>query len=174
MKKQVIIIDGYNVIGNWPELAQLKEQDQLAKARDRLLEILTEYRRYTEAEITVVFDAMYVPGITQRYDHYNLEVVFTQQDETADSYIEKLASKVNNHLIQLTVVTSDQAEQWTVFSRGALRISSREFGQEIQRVRQEVKNDTRQFRQINNNYKLKTLSNQQMLMLEKMRDELSK
>ena len=60
------------------------------------------------------------------------------------------------------------------FSRGALRISSREFGQEIQRVRQEVKNDTRQFRQINNNYKLKTLSNQQMLMLEKMRDELSK
>ena len=121
MKKQVIIIDGYNVIGNWPELAQLKEQDQLAKARDRLLEILTEYRRYTEAEITVVFDAMYVPGITQRYDHYNLEVVFTQQDETADSYIEKLASKVNNHLIQLTVVTSDQAEQWTVFFKRSIK-----------------------------------------------------
>ena len=37
MKKQIMIIDGYNVIGNWPELAQLKEQNQLAKARDRLL-----------------------------------------------------------------------------------------------------------------------------------------
>ena len=127
MKKQILIADGYNIIGNWPELNKLKQNDHLADARDRLLQILSEYRKFREIEVILVFDAMYVPGIKQSYVQYNLEVVFTDEDETADSYIEGLAGKLMSPITQVTVVSSDQAEQWTIFSRGALRVSSHDF-----------------------------------------------
>ena len=29
MKKQLLIVDGYNMIGTWPELVVLKKQDRL-------------------------------------------------------------------------------------------------------------------------------------------------
>ncbi|KKJ72806.1 DNA-binding protein, partial [Enterococcus faecium MRSN 4777] len=29
MKKQLLIVDGYNMIGSWPELVQLKKQDKM-------------------------------------------------------------------------------------------------------------------------------------------------
>lgn len=41
----VLIVDGYNIIGAWPELEQLKEKD-IGQARDRLIELLAEYRIY--------------------------------------------------------------------------------------------------------------------------------
>lgn len=34
MKKQLYIIDGYNMIGAWPELVSLKKQGDLESARD--------------------------------------------------------------------------------------------------------------------------------------------
>lgn len=42
-------------------------------------------------------------------------MVFTKEDETADSYIERLAGEKNDRLTQVTVATSDLAEQWVVF-----------------------------------------------------------
>ncbi len=33
----ILLVDGYNIIGAWPELRELKERD-LAAARDRLIE----------------------------------------------------------------------------------------------------------------------------------------
>ncbi|MCX2455252.1 NYN domain-containing protein [Lacticaseibacillus nasuensis] len=142
MRRHILIVDAYNVIGNWPNLAKLKAAGHLDAARDSLLRTLAEYRAHEQADMIVVFDAMYVPGITQKYDQWDMRIVWTQQDQTADSYIERLAQEYNTPLNQLTVVTSDQAEQWTVFSRGALRISSREFGQEIRRSQREFDRDT--------------------------------
>ncbi|KRM24373.1 NYN domain-containing protein [Latilactobacillus graminis] len=145
MKKQILIADGYNIIGNWPELNKLKQNDHLADARDSLLHTLSEYRKFREIEIILVFDAMYVPGIKQSYAQYNLEVVFTDEDETADSYIEGLAGKLMSLINQVTVVSSDQAEQWTIFSRGALRMSSHDFYREIQRTRREIDHDAKYY-----------------------------
>ena len=34
MKRQILIVDGYNMIGAWPELVKLKNQDKLSDARD--------------------------------------------------------------------------------------------------------------------------------------------
>ena len=146
MREHIMIVDGYNVIGNWPELAKLKAEDHFDVARDRLLDILAEYRSHENAKMIVVFDAMYVPGIGKSYAKWDLQVVFTKEDETADSYIERLAQDMNSPLVQLVVVTSDQAEQWTVFSRGALRISSRDFLKEVQRSDREFNHDTAKLR----------------------------
>ena len=43
------IVDGYNVINSWPELIKL--QDDLSKARDELVHILTEYGAYEKYDI---------------------------------------------------------------------------------------------------------------------------
>lgn len=38
----ILIVDGYNMIGAWPELQKLKNKD-LAAARDLLIEKMAEY-----------------------------------------------------------------------------------------------------------------------------------
>ena len=138
MREHIMIVDGYNVIGNWPELAKLKAEDHFDVARDRLLDILAEYRSHENAKMIVVFDAMYVPGIGKSYAKWDLQVVFTKEDETADSYIERIAGELNDRLTQVTVATSDLAEQWVVFSQGALRTSARELYKSIEKTEEAI------------------------------------
>ncbi|BCA84630.1 DNA-binding protein [Enterococcus saigonensis] len=134
MKKQLLIVDGYNMIGAWPELVSLKKAEKLEDARETLLSLLSNYAKYEGLEIIVVFDAQFVPGITQRYTKYQLQVIFTEEGETADSYIERVSGELNNALTQVTVATSDLAEQWVVFSQGALRTSARELYKTVQKT----------------------------------------
>lgn len=133
MKKQLLIVDGYNMIGSWPELVQLKNQNKLEDAREVLLQLLSNYAKYEGLEVIVVFDAQLVPGIQQTYKKYHLTVVFTKEEETADSYIERIAGEKNDRLTQVTVATSDLAEQWLVFSKGALRASANELYKNVQK-----------------------------------------
>ena len=41
--KQLLLVDGYNIIHDWPELRALTEKTGLDAARDRLLETLADY-----------------------------------------------------------------------------------------------------------------------------------
>lgn len=138
MKKQLLIVDGYNMIGSWPELVLLKKQDKMADAREALLHRLSNYAKFEGIEVIVVFDAQLVPGIQQNYKKYQLEVVFTKEDETADSYIERIAGTLNDRLTQVTVATSDLAEQWVVFSQGALRTSAYELYKTIKKTEETI------------------------------------
>lgn len=133
MKKQLYIVDGYNMIGAWPELVALKKQDDLESARDLLIRRCANFQKFEHVEVWIVFDAQFVPGITQSFEDSTVKVIFTAEDETADSYIERTVSEMNTRLIQVSVATSDLAEQWLIFQRGALRKSAREFYQEIKR-----------------------------------------
>ena len=72
--KNILLVDGYNIIGAWPELRVLKEKD-LSAARDRLIEILAEYKAYTGYKVVVVFDAYYVQGLERKYNNYKIEVI---------------------------------------------------------------------------------------------------
>ena len=36
-----------------------------------------------------------MPGVRQTYEEFNVQVVFTGEDETADDYIERLAAELN-------------------------------------------------------------------------------
>lgn len=79
MKKKLrehYIVDGYNVINLWPELAALR--GDLSEARDKLLHMLSEYGAYEQYDITVVFDALF----TAEEEHVekvgaHLQVVYT-------------------------------------------------------------------------------------------------
>lgn len=127
MKRKILLVDGYNMIGSWRETRPLFKKSQLDAARTILLNRLSNYASFEGLEIICVFDAQYVPGLRQRYDEFNVTVIFTEEEETADSYIERLAAELNNPLNQVSVATSDLNEQWTVFAQGALRVSAREL-----------------------------------------------
>lgn len=134
----VLIVDGYNIIGAWPELEYLKEKD-IGQARDRLIELLAEYQAFTGDRVIIVFDAYYVRGLESKQEQFKVEVIYTKEKETADECIEKLVRKVKNVETQVYVATSDYAEQRTVFGQGALRKSARELQIEMDDMNQEIR-----------------------------------
>lgn len=134
---RVLLVDGYNVIGAWPELARLKAKD-LETARNQLVEWMAEYQSYTGYRVVVVFDAQYVRAKERKYKKNKVEIVFTKEDETADEYIEQKAIEYKNVKTQVMVATSDYTEQWAIFGQGALRISARELVFEIKEMTHQI------------------------------------
>lgn len=133
-----LIVDGYNIINSWPELKSL-EENSLEHSRERLLELLEDYRAYKGIRAVVVFDAHLVRGSMESHERFGgLEVVYTKENETADSYIERFADEVGR-LYDILVATSDWLEQQVVLGRGAARISARELHSEIMRSRKGMK-----------------------------------
>jgi uncharacterized protein len=129
----ILLVDGYNIIGSWPELRELKNKD-LAAARDKLVEKMAEYQGYSGFRVIIVFDAYGVQGIEKKYKNYQIEVIFTKENETADERIEKLAIDLSNRKTQIHVATSDFTEQWAIFGQGALRKSARELLYEMDMI----------------------------------------
>lgn len=127
----VLLVDGYNVINYWPELNALK--DNLEQARDKLVDRLAGYGAFKDYNVIVVFDANAVPGGGGRLDIVpgGLQVVYTREGETADSYIEKAAYQLVREGRGVYVVTSDWDEQLTVLGVGAWRISARELRNDV-------------------------------------------
>jgi predicted RNA-binding protein with PIN domain len=129
----ILLVDGYNIIGAWPELRALKDRD-LPAARDRLVERMAEFQAYSGFHVIVVFDAHFVQGTEKRYKNHKVDVIFTKENETADERIEKMAISLNNRKTQIHVATSDFTEQWAIFGQGALRISARELLLEMSKI----------------------------------------
>ncbi|AZU59893.1 NYN domain-containing protein [Neobacillus mesonae] len=129
----ILLVDGYNIIGAWPELKALKDHD-LAAARDRLVERMAEYQAFSGYRVIVVFDAYFVQGTAKKYKNHKVEVIFTGKNETADERIEKMAISLSNRKTQIHVATSDFTEQWAIFGQGALRKSARELLNEMASV----------------------------------------
>lgn len=138
MKKKIMLVDGYNMIAFWQETRQLFKTNRLDEARELLLRKLHNYANFENINIICVFDAQYVPGVRQRYDHYKVQVIFTEEDETADAYIERTAAELNMAINLVEVATSDLNEQWTIFSQGALRVSARELEQRVNTVKADL------------------------------------
>lgn len=123
---EYIVVDGYNVVYAWPELAELAE-DSLEHARDKLLDMLANYAGFSGDRVVVVFDAHRVKGNMERHETVNgVHVFYTREDETADSLIEKLVGDMPKDG-NIRVVTFDWDEQRIVFGRGAYRMTPREL-----------------------------------------------
>ncbi|MEK3883829.1 NYN domain-containing protein [Paenibacillus sp. PL2-23] len=149
-RNDVLLVDGYNMIGAWPELAKLKEQD-LEDARDKLLGMLADYQGFTGMQIYVIFDAHQVPGLGKAFKQYKLTVVYTKEKETADECIERLCNELIARRRHLFVATSDMIEQHVVFGKGALRLSARELLVEIVQNRRLIEQSIREEKPIRRN-----------------------
>ena len=137
-RRERVIVDGYNVIFAWDELRALADSGHIDAARERLMDALSNYAAFTRREVVVVFDGYRVPGGQgEKFDRSGLHVVFTRQGETADAYMEKLADEIGKN-DSVRVVTSDALIQLTALRAGVLRMSAREFRQELAQVAQQL------------------------------------
>ncbi|QHW32653.1 NYN domain-containing protein [Paenibacillus rhizovicinus] len=148
-RDDVLLVDGYNMIGAWPELAVLRDKD-LEDARDRLLELLADYQGFTGMTVVVVFDAHQVPGVGSTFKQHRLTVVYTKEKETADACIERLASELAMRSRNIHVATSDLVEQHVAFGKGALRISARELLIAIKQNRKAIEQKVEQKSKVRN------------------------
>ncbi len=136
-KKSLYIVDGYNVIFAWDELAAVAKVD-LEEARRELCDILANYKAYTGRDIVLVFDAYNVKGSVERkLDHHGLNVVYTKEGELGDTYIERLVYEIGRDF-SVRVVTSDSLIQLQALRSGVLRMSARELHDEITAVDSEI------------------------------------
>jgi predicted RNA-binding protein with PIN domain len=128
----LLLVDGYNVIGAWPDLSQVRDQVGLEPARHRLTETLVNYAAYNAFEVKLVFDAYAqrtpttVEAVTQ-----HLAIHYTAFGQTADSYIEAWCARLRHHPQRTIVVTSDRAQQLTVVGYGAEWMSTQQLSVDI-------------------------------------------
>ena len=130
--EELLIVDGYNIIFAIPELKELSKVN-IDSAKDALKDMLANYQGYKGCRLIVVFDGYRKkgnPGSAEKY--FDLEVVHTKQDETADAYIERTVHELVSKY-KITVATNDNLEQLTILSQGALRMSAGMLQEEIKR-----------------------------------------
>ena len=133
---EYLIVDGYNVINAWKEFASLREEN-LEHARALLIGGIAEYAAFKGYHGVVVFDAMEVQGDASVTCLHGIEVVFTSENETADSWIERRSYELGRKA-KVFVVTSDYAEQINVLGAGAYRISAREFHEDYKNAKKAI------------------------------------
>ena len=132
-RKEILLVDGYNVIFAWEEWQSVR-MDGLETARSQLMDLMCDYAAMTGKEVILVFDAYRVkgnPGSAERYN--NIYVVYTREAQTADAYIEKTTLLARQDA-RVRVVTSDRPEQLIALGNEALRTSAREFRGEVAQV----------------------------------------
>jgi Predicted RNA-binding protein containing a PIN domain len=122
----------------WSELASLAASD-IKAARDKLIDIISDYAGYSGEIVILVFDAYRVSGGKgEIYRVNDVDIVYTKEAETADLYIEKTAhSLAGRH--RVTVATSDAVEQVIIFGSGAIRLSARGLLERVIRAKEEMR-----------------------------------
>ncbi|MFK8185967.1 MAG: NYN domain-containing protein [Phormidesmis sp.] len=140
----ILLVDGYNIIGAWANLKQLKVEKGLDAARESLIAALANYSAFQAYETWAVFDAygQRTPASQQVVTPY-LSVHYTGFGQTADSYIERACAKFRNDARKFTkrliVATSDNVHRQTVVGYGAEGMSALHLESEVTQVSRSVK-----------------------------------
>jgi len=123
------LIDAYNVIYAHPKLGPLMRQD-VARARDEFLALVSQIRPADASRVYVVFDAhrdpapATEPGVRNRAYARSLHVAYAP--ESADTWIRERI-RAHAHPEQLTIVTSDREILATATAHGCAMQRAREF-----------------------------------------------
>ena len=131
---EYLLVDGYNIIHAWDELKEMAKTN-LEASRRMLMDILCNYQGFKKCVVILVFDAYRVKGNPGSVEHWNnIHVVYTKEAETADTYIERATYDLaKNHRVR--VATSDNLEQMIILGHGAVRVSAKEFREEIENAK---------------------------------------
>jgi len=126
-----ILVDGYSLLHNWPELAPGQPRF-CATARDELIRRLTLYQDATSTPITIFFDGS-APrnGKPATSAPSAVEVLYSRAGQTADQMIERAAHRFAPYG-EVLAVTDDYAERETVISFGGLASSCDNFVRDVQ------------------------------------------
>jgi uncharacterized protein len=145
-----ILVDGYSLLHNWPELAPGQPRHS-ERARDELIHILTKYHDATGEPITVFFDGTGLRGKAPKPDSAReVEVLFSSGGQTADDMIERAAHRFQDYG-EVLVVTDDIAERDTVGGMGGSVASCANFVRMIENALTELQDDLRNYNRTERN-----------------------
>ncbi len=112
-----LIVDGYNIIYAWPELAAIKDVS-LEDAREALIAILADYAALGRLQVTVVFDSHPRPDAAS-----GVRVVYSGRKSSADSVIERLLFEAEK-ADEVTLATSDGVQRDLALGKGIKTMSA--------------------------------------------------
>ncbi len=141
-----ILVDGYSLLHNWPELAEGAARHSEA-ARDALVEMLEQYQDACGTPVTIFFDGRGARKSKPKNQSANaVEVLFSNAGQTADDLIERAAHRFQPYG-EVLVVTDDFAERDTVSGFGGSVASCGNFIAMIQNaladLQEKLKNHNR-------------------------------
>ena len=137
-----ILVDGYSLLHNWPELAPGQPRHS-ERARDELIYVLTRYHDVTGAPVSVFFDgAGAPPNIPKREPDAAVEVLFSRAGQTADQMIERAAHRFSGYG-EVLVVTDDRDERDVVSGMGGSVASCANFIRMIEDALTELRDELR-------------------------------
>jgi uncharacterized protein len=120
VRPQYLLVDGHSVIFAWPELRLLHER-RTSLAREALIRQLRDFQDWSGTQVVVVFDGR-GSSVSQEAEPGEIQVFYSRAGQTADSIIERLASKYAERF-RLIVATGDYLEQETASASGAETLS---------------------------------------------------
>jgi predicted RNA-binding protein with PIN domain len=120
------LVDGYNAIRRWPELAAAEQRHGLEGGRDALCALLSRAARASGDEFTVVFDGAQAGGVG--HGGPGVRVIFSSARESADRVIAQMAGSGG------AVVSSDREVMRAAARAGAVVITVDEFLVRIERL----------------------------------------
>ena len=138
-----ILVDGYSLLHNWPELARGKPRHSAA-AREELLHILTQYQDASGTPITIFFDGSGAPPGVPKNESRAVEVLFSKAGQTADDMIERAAHRFQPYG-EVLAVTDDNAERDTVIALGGSAASCSNFILMVESALNELAEDVKQY-----------------------------
>jgi uncharacterized protein len=139
-----LLVDGYNIIGLWSELTQIRECEGLEPARRELTERLIGYSTFNNLDTYAIFDSQYRNSRGDRETiATHVTVVYTNFGQTADTYIEKTCAtysrEARHSRTRIIVATSDRAQQLTVMGYGAECMSAQQLAADIEASNRHVR-----------------------------------
>ncbi|PZO17251.1 MAG: RNA-binding protein [Leptolyngbya foveolarum] len=140
----ILLVDGYNIVGAWRSLIELKTEKGLDTARESLIAALTNYSAFQGYETWAVFDAYEQPTrASKEVVTPYLSVHYTGYGQTADSYIERACANFRHDARKFTqrliVATSDSVHRQTAIGYGAEGMSALRLESEVKQATQRVK-----------------------------------
>ncbi len=147
-----LLIDGYNIIGAWPRLQQVRDLFSLEEARSTLVEDFIGYSTFQGYATQVIFDAQYQnnSAVHEAITPY-LSIHYTDFGQTADTYIERFCAlfrhRTHDLKQRLIVATSDRAQQLTVMGYGAEWMSAQQLHQDLESTTSQIRSRQRSGKQ---------------------------
>jgi predicted RNA-binding protein with PIN domain len=135
-----ILVDGYSLLHNWPELARGRARHSAA-ARDELIARLTLYQDASGIPVTIFFDGSGLASGRPTAASLSLvEVLYSRRGQTADDMIERAAHRFRPYG-EVLAFTDDHAERDMVISLGGSASSCWNFIQTVENTLAELGDD---------------------------------
>lgn len=139
-----ILVDGYSLLHNWPDLAPGKPRHS-GVAREELINALTQYHDACGTPITIVFDgAGSKRGADEPESTDAVEILYSRAGQTADQLIERAAHRLRSYG-EVLVVSNDSAERDIVRGVGGMTQNCANFIQTVRSALNELDSAVRRY-----------------------------